>query len=85
MTEVIRRMGNDPTVIFDELYRNMSVVGFGRLGKFDYLSMLGRYNLAPISAGSAYLDNATGPIRVHDCCSMETPIVHVDQRNFRLL
>ena len=57
----IRRLGNDPTVIFNQLYQEMSVLSFGRLGKFDYLSMLGRYNIAPIFAGSAYLEGATGP------------------------
>jgi hypothetical protein len=33
------------------------------LAKFDYLSLIGRYGLAPIAAGSAYLDGATGPGR----------------------
>lgn len=54
--------GNDPTVIFDHLYRRMSaVLSFGRLAKFDYLALIGRYAIAPISAGSAYLSGATGP------------------------
>jgi hypothetical protein len=38
-------------------------MSFGRLAKFDYLSLLGRYAIVPIDAGSAYLDGATGPIR----------------------
>jgi hypothetical protein len=61
--DTIRRAGNDPHVIFDTLYREMSVVSFGRLAKFDYLALLGRFRIAPISAGSAYLDGATGPAR----------------------
>lgn len=53
--------GNDPHTIFDYLYRRMKVNSFGRLAKFDYLSLVGRYGLAPITAGSAYLSGATGP------------------------
>jgi hypothetical protein len=59
----VRIAGNDPNLIFDHLYRSMNVKSFGRLAKFDYLSMIGRYGLAPIAAGSAYLDGATGPGR----------------------
>lgn len=53
--------GNNPHTIFDHLYRQMKVYSFGRLAKFDYLSLIGRYGLAPINAGSAYLNGATGP------------------------
>ncbi|WP_068094117.1 alpha-glutamyl/putrescinyl thymine pyrophosphorylase clade 3 protein [Novosphingobium rosa] len=53
--------GNDPHTIFDHLYQQMKICSFGRLAKFDYLSLIGRYKLAPIEAGSAYLDGATGP------------------------
>lgn len=53
--------GNDPHTIFDHLYQRMAISSFGRLAKFDYLSLIGRYKLAPIEAGSAYLDGATGP------------------------
>jgi hypothetical protein len=45
------------------LYHEMRVVSFGRLAKFDYLALLGRYGIVPIGAGSAYLDGATGPLR----------------------
>ena len=41
----------------------MSVISFGRLAKFDYLALIGRYRIAPINAGSAYLDGATGPAK----------------------
>lgn len=41
----------------------LKITSFGRLAKFDYLSLVGRYGLAPIAAGSAYLDGATGPGR----------------------
>lgn len=60
--QAVRDAGNDPSVIFDHLYRRMSaVLSFGRLAKFDYLALIGRYRIAPISAGSAYLSGATGP------------------------
>lgn len=61
--DAVRRAGNDPHRIFDLLYVEMPVVSFGRLAKFDYLSLLGRYGLAPVAAGSAYLQGATGPTR----------------------
>jgi hypothetical protein len=48
---------------FDKLYKSMSAVAsFGRLAKFDYLSMLGKLGLAPIAAGSTYLSSSTGPL-----------------------
>lgn len=61
--KAIRAAGNDPHAIFDNLYRSMRVLRFGRLAKFDYLSLIGRLNIAPIEAGSAYLNEATGPTR----------------------
>jgi len=39
----------------------MTVKRFGRLARFDYLSLIGRHDIAPISPGSAYLNEATGP------------------------
>lgn len=57
----VRAAGNNPHTIFDHLYKSLKVTGFGRLAKFDFLSLVGRYGLAPITAGSAYLDGATGP------------------------
>lgn len=59
----VQTSGNDPHVIFDYLYQSLNVSSFGRLAKFDYLSLIGRYNLAPIAAGSAYLDGSTGPAK----------------------
>ena len=48
---------------FDDLYRSMSAVSsFGRLARFDYLSMLGKLQLAPIAAGSTYVSTSTGPL-----------------------
>jgi hypothetical protein len=57
------RVGQNPTEVFDALYRDMRKVHrFGRLAKFDFLTLLGKLGIAPISPGSAYIrDNATGP------------------------
>lgn len=57
----VRVAGNSPESIFDHLYTSMKVRSFGRLAKFDYLTLLGRYRLVHASPGSAYLDGATGP------------------------
>jgi len=55
--------GQEPTGVFRELYRSMqSVYGFGRLGKFDFLTMIGKLDLAPIEADSVHFSGATGPL-----------------------
>jgi hypothetical protein len=61
--EAVRAGGNNPHIIFDALYKKLTVLSFGRLAKFDYLSLIGRYRIAPIDAGAAYLTGATGPTR----------------------
>jgi hypothetical protein len=62
--EVHTKVGQDPQAVFDFLYRSMNaVMGFGRLGKFDFLTMLGKLGVAPIEPGSAYLVGATGPLQ----------------------
>jgi hypothetical protein len=58
-------VGQEPRATFDALYKSMTgVFGFGggRLGRFDFLTMLGKLQLAPIVPGSVYLDKATGPL-----------------------
>ncbi|EEW24990.1 alpha-glutamyl/putrescinyl thymine pyrophosphorylase clade 3 protein [Rhodobacter ferrooxidans] len=58
-------VGQEPRAAFDALYNSMKgVFGFGggRLGRFDFLTMLGKLQLAPITPGSVYLDKATGPL-----------------------
>lgn len=65
-TQLIARIvggRNDPEANFDSFYQDMTVTSFGRLGKFDFLALVGRLDLAPISPGSAYLQGATGPLR----------------------
>jgi hypothetical protein len=56
------RGGDERRSTFDVLYQSMDAVWrFGRLAKFDYLSMLGKLDLAPIEPGSTYMEGATGP------------------------
>lgn len=58
----VRANGGDARRTFDALYRSMDAVArFGRTARFDYLTMLGKLELAPVSPGSAYLVDATGP------------------------
>jgi hypothetical protein len=52
----------DATRAFEYLYKAMSVASFGRTAKFDYLTMLEKLQLAPISPGKLYLTSSTGPI-----------------------
>jgi hypothetical protein len=59
-----KQVGQNPRAVFDYLYKSMNAVRrFGRLAKFDYLTMLGKLGLAPIEPGSAYLNEATGPLK----------------------
>jgi hypothetical protein len=47
---------------FHRLYKSMSAVkSFGRLARFDYLTMVGKLGLAAIEPGSAYMVGSTGP------------------------
>ncbi len=54
---------NSPEKAFAILYRSMTAVrSFGRTAKFDYLSMLGKLQLANIRPDSVHFDGATGPV-----------------------
>jgi len=56
-------VGQDPEAVFETLYNSMDAVRrFGRLGKFDFLTMLGKLGIAPVEPGSAFLKGATGPL-----------------------
>jgi hypothetical protein len=60
--EAQEQTGGAPRETFDYLYRSMGdVVSFGRTAKFDYLTMVGKLQLAPIEPGSTYMQGATGP------------------------
>ncbi|NMZ58614.1 hypothetical protein [Pseudomonas nitroreducens] len=55
---------NDPKAAFRSLYHSMDdVKRFGRTAKFDYLTMIGKVHIANIKADSAYLNEATGPLK----------------------
>jgi hypothetical protein len=58
-----QKTDGDPRSVFNYLYRSMqNVISFGRTGRFDYLTMLGKMGLAAIEADSAYMHGATGPV-----------------------
>jgi hypothetical protein len=60
---IAREVGADRRKQFAHLYRTLnSVFTLGRTGKFDYLTMIGKMDLAPIEPGSAYMAGATGPL-----------------------
>ncbi|MDP8997679.1 MAG: hypothetical protein M3O03_11875 [Pseudomonadota bacterium] len=63
LREIHATHGQNPQTVFGVLYKSMDAVNrFGRLGKFDYLTMLGKLGICPISPDSAYLREATGPM-----------------------
>lgn len=53
----------DPKWAFDILYRSAEIKRFGRTGKFDYLTMIGKLEITPIEPPHPYLVGATGPVR----------------------
>ncbi|MER8599356.1 hypothetical protein NKH09_15910 [Mesorhizobium sp. M1339] len=66
-TDIVRhthqQVGQNPHDAFASLYQAMDPVQrFGRLGKFDFLAMLGKLGIAPIEPGTTFLKNATGPL-----------------------
>lgn len=57
------QVGQEPTAVFRELFGSLETVyGFGRLGTFDFLTMLDKLDLAPIRADSVHFAGATGPL-----------------------
>lgn len=59
----LRNSENSPEEAFDWLYQSMSsVASYGRIGKFDYLTMLQKLGFATIRPGRPYFDSSTkGP------------------------
>lgn len=54
--------GNDQGKAFDILYQKAdALLGFGRMGRFDFLTMLGKLELADIEPAIPYMTGATGP------------------------
>ncbi|KAA3609683.1 MAG: hypothetical protein D8M58_21570 [Calditrichaeota bacterium] len=53
---------SNPITTFNSLYVSMnSVLTFGRLAKFDYLTMVAKTGLFSIEPGLAYINGSTGP------------------------
>ncbi|MCA0213776.1 MAG: hypothetical protein LCH79_11455 [Proteobacteria bacterium] len=61
ISDSLQRAEGSPRRAFDLLYREMTVASFGRLARFDYLTILGKLGLAQIEPGSTYMQGATGP------------------------
>lgn len=60
----LAQSGGNPRGAFRLLYKSMNCVKrFGRTGKFDYLTMVSKVGITEIIADSAYLSEATGPLR----------------------
>lgn len=60
--QAIEQVGDDPRRLFNFLFQSMdSIISFGRMGKFDFLTMIGKIGLAPIEPDSTYMHGATGP------------------------
>ena len=53
---------SDPKTQFDRLYCASTIVQFGRTAKFDFLTMIGKLDIADIEPPLPYLQGATGPI-----------------------
>jgi hypothetical protein len=63
ISDTLAVSGKDAKALFDELYRSMdAVISFGRTGRFDFLTMIGKLGLADIEPGIPYLIDATGPL-----------------------
>ncbi len=61
--ELHRAVGQNPQAVFAALYESLDAVQrFGRLGKFDFLTMLGKLGIAPVDPGTTFLQGATGPL-----------------------
>lgn len=64
INNALSTVGSNPRSLFSFLYKSMSaVVSFGRTGRFDYLTMIGKLGLADIEPDSTYMNGATGPFR----------------------
>jgi len=60
----ITQQANNPHTTFDRLYRSLDeVFRWGRLARFDHVTMLGKIGLVNVEPEIAYLKDATGPLR----------------------
>lgn len=66
--QALQKTDGDSRATFDNLYRSMaSIASFGRVARFDYLTMVGKLGLASIEPGTPYLQNSTGPLEGARC------------------
>jgi hypothetical protein len=64
MEQAYSQADGDPRKAFDDLYQSMqNVARFGRMARFDYLTMVGKLALAPIEPASTYMRGSTGPVK----------------------
>lgn len=63
LNRILQGTGNSPESAFNALYQEIKIKRFARLAKFDFLATLGHLDIIRVSAGSAYLKNATGPLK----------------------
>lgn len=65
IADALLKSNGSPEGAFDWLYRSMqSVASFGRIGRFDYLTMLQKLGFAQIRPASPYLDGPNdGPTK----------------------
>jgi hypothetical protein len=62
-SDALERAASDPELGFRQLYGEMRVVrSFGRMARFDYLSMIGKVGIASIRPDSVHFEGATGPV-----------------------
>lgn len=61
-SDIFNANDQNPRKTFDVLYNNMSVARFGRTGRFDYLTMMGKLGVWDIDPPHPYFGNATGPV-----------------------
>lgn len=62
-SQATKMAGGKSRAAFNDLYASMHAVArFGRTGRFDYLTMIGKLGLAAIEPGSAFMQGATGPL-----------------------
>lgn len=54
---------DDPKTRFASLYQGLQIYRFGRLAKFEFLSLLGYLGVLNVSADHCYLKDASGPKR----------------------
>jgi hypothetical protein len=70
----------DAKTRFDRLYRASPIMGFGRTGNFDFLTMIGKLGIADIEPPLPYLQGSTGPIRGAKLLVADDPKARISAR-----